>query len=150
EKAIPLWRKAGSLAIGHMALAEAIAHLNKGLELVAALPRSAERDGSELDLRCLLGPTWTALKGWSAQEVWDSLYPALGLANRLQRSDALVPIFWGLFANVHTRGRAAESRHWVTQAMDAAENYRDPDLLILAHMVGADAYFFLGDPSKAR
>jgi predicted ATPase len=45
EKAIPLWRKAGSLALGHMALAEAIAHLNKGLELVAALPASAERNG---------------------------------------------------------------------------------------------------------
>ena len=150
EKAIPLWQKAGSLAVGHMALAEAIAHLNKALELVAALPASAERDGKELDLRCLLGPTWTALKGWPAQEVWDSLFPALGLANALRRSDALVPIFWGLFAHVHTRGRAAESRHWVTQAMDAAETYGDPDLLILGHMAGADAYFYLGDPSKAR
>ncbi len=60
EKAIPLWQKAGSLALVRMALAEAIAHLNKGLELVAALPASAERDGSELDLRTLSG---TAVDG---------------------------------------------------------------------------------------
>src|ERR1700752_4324930 len=45
EKAIPLWQKAGSLALGHMALVEAIAHMNKGLGLVAPLPPSAERDG---------------------------------------------------------------------------------------------------------
>src|SRR5262249_34647393 len=44
DKAIPLWQKAGSLALGRMALVEPIAHLNKGLELVAALPPSAERD----------------------------------------------------------------------------------------------------------
>ena len=35
----------------------------------------------ELDLRTLLGTAWMALKGWAAQEVWDSLHPALGLAH---------------------------------------------------------------------
>jgi predicted ATPase len=87
EKAIPLWRKAGSLALGRMALAEAIAHLTKGLELAAPLPASAERDNSELNLRILLGTAWQALKGWAAQELWDSLHPALALANSLRRSD---------------------------------------------------------------
>jgi predicted ATPase len=45
EKAIPLWQQAGSLALKRMALVEAIAHLDKGLELVAALPASAEGAG---------------------------------------------------------------------------------------------------------
>jgi predicted ATPase len=76
EKA--LRQKAGNLALNRPALAEAIAHLNKGLELLAALPPSAERDGGELHLRCLLGMAWIALKGWSAQGIWDSLYPAQG------------------------------------------------------------------------
>jgi predicted ATPase len=150
EKAIPLWQKAGSLALGRMALAEAIAHLNKGLELVAALPASAERDGKELDLRCLLGPTWTALKGWPAQEVWDSLFPALELANALRRSDALLPILWGLFIHVLARGRVAESLRWVAQIMEAAEAYHDPDLRILGHHAAVVAYFWLGDLVKAR
>jgi hypothetical protein len=100
EKAIPLWRKAGSPALKRMALAEAVAHLNKGLDLVAALPPSAERDGEDLDLRTLLGTAWMAPKGWAAQEVWDGLHPALGLANSLRRNDALVPILWGLFIHV--------------------------------------------------
>jgi predicted ATPase len=68
EKAIPLWQKAGSLALKRMALIEAIAHLNKGPKLVAPLPASGERDPSEVDLRALLGTAWLALKGWQAQE----------------------------------------------------------------------------------
>jgi predicted ATPase len=69
EKASPLWQKAGSLALQRMALIEAIAHLNKGMDLIAALSPSVERDGRELDLRTLLGTAWMALKGWAAQEV---------------------------------------------------------------------------------
>src|SRR5690242_11409544 len=87
EAAIPLWQTAGSLALKRLSLNEAIAHLNRGLELVAALLPSAERDARELDLRSLLGTAWTVLRGWSAQEVWDSLHPALKLANSLGRRD---------------------------------------------------------------
>jgi predicted ATPase len=149
-KAIPLWQKAGSLALNRLALAEAIAHLNKGLELLAALPPSAERDGSELDLRCLLGMAWMALKGWQVQEVWDSLFPALGLANLRHRSDALLTILWGLFAYVFDRGRVAESLRWVTQIMNAAETHADADFLIVGHATAVLAHFFLGDPIKTR
>jgi predicted ATPase len=150
EKAIPLWQKAGSLAYKRLALAEAIAQLNKGLELVTALPASTERDGRELDLRTLLGTAWMALKGWPAGEIWDSLHPALGLANSLRRSDALLPILWGLFTHVLTRGRVAEALRWVTQLMNAAETYGNPDLLILGHHTAATAHLWLGEPIKAR
>ncbi len=50
EAAIPLWQAAGELAVKRMAMTEAIAHLNQGLELASGLPRSSpERDASELD-----------------------------------------------------------------------------------------------------
>jgi hypothetical protein len=51
-----------------MALTEAIAHLNKGMELIDTLPASTDRDGSELALRVPLGTAWMALKGWPAAE----------------------------------------------------------------------------------
>jgi predicted ATPase len=150
EKAIPLWQEAGRRALGHTALTEAIAHLNKGLELAAALPASAERDARELDLRTLLGTAWSALRGWPVQKVWESLHPALALANTLHRNDALLPILWGLFIHVLTRGRIAESLRWVTQLMNAAEAYSDPDLLIVGHHAAVTAHVWLGDPIKAR
>jgi predicted ATPase len=149
-KAIPFWQKAGSMALTRMALTEAIAHLNKGLDLVAALPSSAERDGKELDMRSLLGTAWFALKGMAAQEVWDSLHPALGLAKSLRRNDALLPILWGLHAHVTTTGRVAESLGWVAQLLDAAEVYHDGDLLIVGHTMAVVSYFYLGELMTAR
>ena len=50
EAAIPLWQAAGELALQRLALIEAIAHLNQGLGLVSALPRSPQQDASELGL----------------------------------------------------------------------------------------------------
>ena len=149
-KAIPLWQQAGSLALGRLAVAEAVAHLNKGLELVISLPHSPERDRKEVDLRVLLGTAWMALKGWGVQEVWDSLHPALALAHSLRRNDALLPILFGLFANVCCLGRLPESLRWVAQMSDAAEAYRDPNLLIVEHWCAEISYFWLGDPIKAR
>ncbi|MFL5283144.1 MAG: AAA family ATPase [Rhodopila sp.] len=150
EAAIPLWQKAGSLALKQLALNEAIIHLNKGLELVATLPSSAERDAWELDLRSLLGAAWTALGGWYAQEVWDSLHPALKLAHTLRRGDALLSILFGHWSNVLTRGRLAESLHWVAQIQEAAEAYRDHDLRILMPYSAQVSYFLLGRHAEAR
>ncbi len=150
EKAIPLWQKAGNLALKRMALAEAIAHLYKGMNLVTALPHSTERDTSELDLRTSLGTAWMALKGWPAQEVWDSLHPALALADSLRRCDSLVRILQGLWVNVLTRGRPAESLDWVAQIQKAAAAYQDPDLLIVGHLAAAISYFWLGELTKSR
>jgi predicted ATPase len=149
-KAIPLWQKAGGLALKRLALAEAIAHVNKGLDLVVALPSSAERDGKELDLRCLLGTAWNALKGPSAQEVWDSLHPALKLATSLRRNDALLRVLFGLCENVFNRGPAAESLRWATQMLEAAEAHHDPDLLVAGHAAALVSYFWLGELIKAR
>ena len=62
-----------------MALNEAIAHLNQGMELVCDAAASPERDASELELRTPLGTAWMALKGWAAPEVWEaSTRPRLG------------------------------------------------------------------------
>src|SRR5690348_14099344 len=65
EAAFPLWQAAGELALKRFALPEAIAHLNRGLELILTLLQSSQRDASELRLRSLLGTTWMMLKGWA-------------------------------------------------------------------------------------
>ena len=75
EAAIPLWQEAGELALKRWALTEAIAHLNRGLELVSVRPGSPQRDASELGLRSLLGTAWKAFKGSSAPEIWPAFIP---------------------------------------------------------------------------
>ncbi len=150
EAAIPLWQKAGELALKRTALPETIAHLNRGLEALATLPASNEHGASELAIRCLLGQAWMAYKGWAAPEVWVSFHPALPLAKSLQRNDALLPILWGLWINVLCVGRAAEALDWVKQMLHTAEVTKDPDLILASHMAAADNYFWLGELEKSR
>jgi class 3 adenylate cyclase/tetratricopeptide (TPR) repeat protein len=149
EAAFPLWQAAGELALKRLALTEAVAHLNRGLELVATLPWSSERDASELGLRTRLGPAWLMLKGWAAQEVWTSLHPALALAKSLQRHDALAPIFMGLTSNIMTQGRVAEALPWAEEMLDLARANGDPDLLIGGHTVACNCYCWSGEHTKA-
>jgi class 3 adenylate cyclase len=145
EDALPLWQAAGELASKRMALTEAISHLNQGLELVSTLPPSSARDASELALRTCLGTAWLALKGWATPEVWTSLQPALALAKSLERHDALVPILWGLTANVQIQGRIAESLPWVEEMLDIAGATRDADMLIGGHARACTCYCFAGE-----
>ena len=150
ERAIALWQKAGSLALKRLSLNEAIAHLKKGLDVVAAAQPSRERDAWELDLRSLLGTAWMTLRGWYVQEVPESLRPALKLANLLRRSDALLPILFGLWANVMTKGHSSKSLEWVAQAQEAAATYHHPELMILEHYTAQISYFELGELTKCR
>ena len=149
EAAIPLWQAAGELALKRMALTEAISHLNRGLELVSTLPRSSERDASELGLRSLLGTAWTALKGWAAPEVRTSLYPALALAKSLERHDVLAPILWGLTLNVLTQGRVAEALPWAEEMLEIAQATGDTDMLIAGHARVCSCYSWVGEFTKA-
>ncbi len=149
EAAIPLWQAAGELAFKRMAMAEAIAHLNHGLDLVATLPRSRERDASELMLRARLGPAWQAFKGFFTPEVWTSLHPALALAKSLKRHDALLPILWGLAVHLDSQGRVAESAQWTEEMLDIAKATGDGDLLISGHTLACACYCFAGEFTKA-
>ncbi|HKQ24697.1 MAG TPA: AAA family ATPase [Burkholderiales bacterium] len=149
EDAIPFWQTAGELALKRMALTEAISHLNQGLELVSTLPRSSERNASELGLRTVLGTAWLALKGWPAPDVWTSLHPALALAKSLERNDALLPILWGLMFNVLSQGRIAESLPWAEEMLDIAKATGDSDLLITGHTLVCACYFWMGELIKA-
>jgi tetratricopeptide (TPR) repeat protein len=149
EAAIPLWQAAGDLASKRMALAEAIAHLKRGLELVAAPPRSPERDTSELELRTRMGTAWLGLKGWATPEVWTSLHPALALAKSLGRHDAMAPILWGLTLHVMTQGRVAESLRWAEEMLDVAEATGDTDLLIAARARACACYCCAGEFTRS-
>ncbi|UCH48899.1 MAG: hypothetical protein JSU95_03595, partial [Betaproteobacteria bacterium] len=133
EDAIPLWQKAGELALKRMALAEAIAHLNRGLELVATLRHSRGRDASELALRTSLGIALQTFKGWASPEMWDCFNLALALAKSLKQSDALLPVLDALAFYVLARGRPADGLVWAQETLDLAESTGDSDLLVAGH-----------------
>ncbi|MFL5252493.1 MAG: winged helix-turn-helix domain-containing protein [Rhodopila sp.] len=149
-EAIPLWHRAGQLALRRMTLTEAVRHLNRGLDLIAMVAPSAERDGWELDLRTALSTAWMRLKGWQAEEVWASAFPALALARSLGRADALLPILTATFLQVLSVGHDAEALGWARQSLEAAEMYQDRNLLIQGHFAMVTACFWTGDLIACR
>src|ERR1700756_4814213 len=64
--AIDYYRRADERAMAASANAEAIAHLTKGLELIASLPESPERISREIDFRLALGTPLTATRGYGS------------------------------------------------------------------------------------
>jgi class 3 adenylate cyclase/predicted ATPase len=145
EAALPHWKKAGELTIQRLAFAEAMSHLRKGIELIPRVPPGRPRDAYELDLRSLLGTATLAIKGWAAQDVTRILEPALPLALSLGRNKALLPIIWGLFWNVMSPGRAAESIKWAREMVRIAEVTSDSDLVITAQVLMSATYYWTGE-----
>ncbi len=145
DAAIPLWHQAGQLAVKRMGLTEAIKHLERGIDLIAALPPSAARDRLELDARTLLGTVWIALKGWAAPEVGTCLHPAFALAKSLENRDALLPILTGLTNHTLGQGRVTESLRWAGETLDLANVTGSGDLRVTGHALACAGHCFLGE-----
>ena len=85
-------------------MVEAVAQLQKGLNVLSPVSDSPSRQQRELDLRIALGPALAATKGYSASDVGETLARAKMLAEQLDRSDHLVPLLYGLWAFHFIRG----------------------------------------------
>ncbi len=148
--AIPLWLAAGKTALGRMALVEAIAHLTRGLEVIEGQPPSRAHDGMKLEFRTSLGTAWMALKGWTAAEVWDNFESGLKLAKSLGQHQALVPIYYGLWGSVLTRGHFASALEWVDEILESARLSDNADLSIMGHAVACTTHYWRGEFTQSR
>jgi predicted ATPase len=149
EKAISYCLKAGQQAIAHSAMAEAVAQLLKGLDLLAALPE-ALRQQPELDLRIALGPALAATKGYAAPDVAETFARARALAEQLGRSDYLVPLLYVQYAFdlVRAEYRLALSHAREMEKIGKARN--DAAVLLLGHLYHGDTLWFLGEFVEGR
>ncbi|MBN1813293.1 MAG: AAA family ATPase, partial [Anaerolineae bacterium] len=71
DRAVVYYELAGQRAIRMLAHEEAVGHLARGIELLAQLPPSAERDARELRLRLAVAMPIFVLKSWGAEELVD-------------------------------------------------------------------------------
>lgn len=165
-KAIPLWRKAGSIAVGRVAMKEAVAHFQKGLTLIEQLPPSEERDSLELSIREPLNAAWTGLRGWAAPEVGVNAAAILRLAESGRNAQSLLLATWWVWTSTITQGRIADSLQWVDRLLAGGAGSGDMDLQIFGHATAmvhhllngrlvesreqADRIFALYDPRHAE
>jgi hypothetical protein len=101
--------------------------------------------------RLVSGRCWLVFEhsGSAYQYRPDRPNPCSPLWQSLERRDALLPIFWGLFSNIMTQGRVAESLAWAEEMLDIGEATGDADLLVTGHACACGGYCFAGGFAKA-
>jgi predicted ATPase len=149
-QAIPYWQQAGERAVQRSANAEAITHLTKGLELLAAFPDTPARSRQELALRTALGPALIATKGNAAPEVEHTYARALELCRREGETPQLFPVLFGLWLFYLGRAELQTTRELGEQLLTLAQRVQDPALLLEAHRALGVTLHLLGEVALAR
>jgi class 3 adenylate cyclase/tetratricopeptide (TPR) repeat protein len=131
--AIDQWREAARRSLRRSANKEAIAHLGRALDLLAAAPHSPERDREELDLQTELGSATMMSQGWGSPDGARCYARARELCLAVGDERELFPILWGFWLIHQTRSELAEWRKTAAELLAIAERHRDPAMLVEAH-----------------
>ncbi|UXN64460.1 AAA family ATPase [Phyllobacterium sp. A18/5-2] len=146
DDAVSYWHKAGLRANYRSANAEAIAHLSKGLDLLATLPETAARDNREIDLQLALGIPQVAAKGHGSAEVMAAYTRAQELCNRHgSETSQFFPVLRGLWTCNRARGQMHPARDLADQLVTIARRSGDQSLLLEAHHTQWTTHYCLGE-----
>jgi len=150
EHAVEYLLRAGEKARRRYANEEAIALLNRGLELLRSLPESPERDRRELDLLVALGVPLVHAKGHMAPEMERTYARARALSEQIgdarQGFDALV----GLRRFYLSREGPKAAYELGERLLTLAHSIGDPLQLSWAHAMQAETLYFGGEFAQAR
>jgi predicted ATPase len=150
EQAVGYWQQAGRKATQRSAHVEAIVHLNKGLELLRALPDTLERTQHELVLQTLLGPALIASKSFAAPEVEQAYTRARELCQRIGDTPQRFLVLRGLWVFYLSRAELRTARELGEQLLSLAQRTPTPALSLEAHRALGETLYWLGELAPAR
>ena len=150
EQAIPYWQRAGQQALQRSANLEAVAHLSKGLALLATLPDTPARAQQEIDLQLALGPALNATRGRAAPEVEQTYARARVLCEQIGETSQRFLILQGLWQFYVNLGALPTARELGQQLLHLAQ--REDTLMphLVAHDTLGTTFFILGEYAAAR
>jgi predicted ATPase len=125
EQAIAYYARAGQRAVARSAMAEAIAQLTKGLELLTGLPDSASRQRQELELRIALGRALIVAQGYAAPAVGETHARARALCEQLDRPPEIVPVLYGQWVHHLIKGPLRLAREIAAELLQRGEDGAD-------------------------
>jgi class 3 adenylate cyclase/tetratricopeptide (TPR) repeat protein len=150
EKAIGYWLEAGKNAAQRSANLEAIAHLQRGIELTCRLPADEGRDRSELDFQLVLGPCLIATHGPAASTALATFARARELCERLGGPPEYLQVrFWLATVSV-VRGELPQALEAVEDMPSAAEARGSRGALLNVIRGRAMILMFMGRIVEAR
>lgn len=131
-------------------MAEAVAQLERGLELLGAIPDGVGRQQQELELLLALGPALIATRGYTASNVKTTFVRALVLAEGLNRPEYVVPLLHGQWTFHHVRSEFDMALSLAKKVEDLGRARNDAAALLRAKHLEGMSRLFLGHFLKAR
>lgn len=150
DAAVGHWLQAGQKSIARSANVEASRQLRRGLEALARLPQSPERDQQELFLLTMRGVALIAASGYAAEDVQQAFARARSLCNELGDTPHLHPVLFGLFLYYMVRGEGTSAAELVEQLEVTARKIGDPGLVLEAHSARAALSYWEGKFSECN
>ena len=150
EKAVEYWSRAGRLASGRSALAEAVGHFGRALELLTTLPDTPARVAKELDLLTAQGGSLISAKGQSADETGRVYARARELCQRLGDATRLHPLLFGEWVFRMVRADHAAAQDIGEELLRSGEERDDRVARLVGHRAVGISLLWRGDPGAAR
>ncbi len=147
--AVGYWQQAGTRALQRSANVEAIAHVQRGLELLSTLPDTPQRTQHELDFLTTLGPALLSTRGYAAPEVGQAYTRARELCQQVGETPEHFLVLWNLWLFYLARADHQTALELGEQCLQLAQRVQDAALLLEAHMAIGVSWFYLGNPTLA-
>jgi len=144
-QAVDYWQQAGRRAIERSADEEAIAHLDRGLNVLETLPESPDRIQKEIALRVALGVALINRKGPTVPEVEQNYLRARALCEEVEDTQQLFPVVWGLWFGAQQRSELRHACELADQLLAIDQLANDSTLRIQAHHCQWASRFLRGE-----
>jgi class 3 adenylate cyclase/predicted ATPase len=149
ERALPYWLLAGQNAVAHGAKIEAVAHLRRGLELLATLPETEKLIKLEISFRVALGVPLLSLEGPASTDVADNYTRAQALCEAIGDTEQQFPVLWGLWFLAMNSSNISRACDLADKLLGVARERDDESLLLEAHHCQWPSRLLIGDISSA-
>ena len=133
KAAIERWQQAATLATRRSANPEAVAHLERALDLISTVPESEERDRQELSL--LIGYTapLIAARGYMVEELARATDRAQKLSEKLGEAEQIMPVLYGQWAFQLVAGTRARCIEIAEAILRPGKRSGDIDARMIGH-----------------
>jgi class 3 adenylate cyclase/tetratricopeptide (TPR) repeat protein len=149
DRATGYWLQAGKKAAERSAHIEAIAHLQRGLDLVRPMVAGAIKDRTELDFLFAMGPCLIATQGPASSDAVATFVRARELCEQLRDAPEFMQVmFWLTTASV-MRGELPRARETIIPLLERAEARGDRPALLNATRGRAMILMFMGQIVEA-
>jgi tetratricopeptide (TPR) repeat protein len=150
EAAVEWWNKAGDLALQRSANIEAIAHLEKALELSQELGDSPEQRLQRLRLQIIYGNALRTVRGFAASETRAAFARAPDLAGTLDDVPERFSALHGLYSASFFLGELTAMRELAHAFLRNVEGRPELPETGVAHRICGMTSWFAGDFIDAR